>query len=100
MNTKQIVLSVLALDFLALTAWVVWEYGYLGTFATILSSWPGVLLSVDLLLAIGMVASWMIVDARKHGLAVWPYLLVTLALGSVGPLAYLVVRERALAPRR
>lgn len=100
MNRKQILLSLVFLDFLALNAWVVAEHGYIGAFATILSTLPGILVFVDLTLALGMVMAWMWTDARKHGLTVAPYLLVTLALGSLGPLAYLVRREWALAPRR
>ena len=39
----------------------------------------------------------MVPDARRHGLPAWPFVLVTLALGSIGALSYLVVRS---LPRR
>lgn len=100
MNRKQVLLTLIAVDFLALNAWVIAEHGYLGTFATIFATMPGILVSIDLLLALSMVMAWMWTDARKHGLTVTPYLLVTLALGSLGPLAYLVRREWSLVPRR
>jgi hypothetical protein len=101
MNTKQIVLSILAADFLALTAWAVAEVGYFEIFAGILAGPGSILLGVDLLLALGMVLAWMWVDARKHGLAFAPWLLLTAALGSAGPLLYLVRRESLLrAPGR
>ena len=38
MNTKQIVLSLLLVDFLALTAWAVAEVGYFNIFAGILAN--------------------------------------------------------------
>lgn len=100
MNARQIVFAALALDFLLLTAWVVYQNGYLGTFAELFSSWPGVLASVDLLLALTLVAGWMIADAGKLGLRVAPYLVLTLLLGSFGPLVYLVRREWALRGQR
>lgn len=100
MNTKQIVLSVVLVDFLAFTGWVVANHGYFGLIAEAHSSWPGVQVLVDLIIALSLVMGWMVVDARKHGLVVWPYLVATLALGSLAPLAYLVRREWALAPRR
>ena len=33
-------------------------------------------------------------DARERGLPFWPYAVLGLFLGSVGPLAYLIHRER------
>lgn len=100
MNRKQILLSLVFVDFLAFSAWVVAEYGFVGTFATILSNLPGIQVFTDLFIALCMVMAWMWTDARKHGLSVAPYLLATLAVGSLGPLAYLIRREWALAPRR
>lgn len=100
MNAKQIVLSIVTLDFLAFTAWVVAEHGLVGVFAEVLSTWPGVQVMTDLVIALCIVMAWMIVDARKLGLSVAPYILATLAAGSLGPLAYLLRREWALAPRR
>lgn len=99
MNTKQIVLSVIIVDFLVLTAYAVAEHGYIGIFVHELSSWAGIQVLTDLTLALGMVMAWMLADARKHGLTVAPYLVITLALGSFGPLFYLVRREWAIRGR-
>lgn len=100
MNRKQILLTLVFIDFLAFTAWVVAEYGFVGIFTAVLSTWPGVQVFIDLLIGMGMVMAWMWTDARKHGLNVAPYLLATLIAGSLGPLAYLIRREWALEPRR
>jgi hypothetical protein len=99
MNKKQILLTILAVDFLALTAWAIAEVGFLNIFAGVLDNPGSILLGVDLVLALGMVAAWMWVDARKHGLTVLPYLLLTAILGSAGPLIYLVRRESLLRRR-
>ena len=44
----------------------------------------------DLLIALGMVLTWMWADARRRGVSPLPYLAVTLLTGSVGTLLYLV----------
>ncbi|MBL9102587.1 MAG: DUF2834 domain-containing protein [Myxococcales bacterium] len=96
MNKKQILLTIVLVDFLALTAWAVAEVGFVQIFAGLLDNPGSVQVGVDLLLAIGMIAAWMWVDARKHGLTVAPYLLLTATLGSIGPLVYLIRRESLL----
>lgn len=96
MNKKQILLTIVLVDFLALTAWAIAEVGFVQIFAGLLDNPGSVQVGVDLLLAIGMIAAWMWVDARKHGLTVAPYLLLTATLGSIGPLLYLIRRESLL----
>lgn len=99
MNRKQIVLSILTLDFLALTGYAIYEHGYLGIFARAAESTATILLAVDLLLALAMVVAWMWVDANRHGLRVWPYLLISALFGSAGPMLYLIRRESLLQTR-
>ena len=36
---------------------------------------------------------WMVIDARQRGANPWPFVVVTLFLGSFGPLLYLFARE-------
>lgn len=98
MNRKQIVLAVITFDFVCLTAWAVVEHGYIAIFANIFQDLATIQVGVDLVLALGMVAAWMWTDAARHGLRVWPYLLMTPFLGSIGPLLYLLHRESALKP--
>ena len=93
MNRKQIVLALVLADFAALTAWAVWQHGYLGIFELALASTATSLLLVDLVIALGLVLIWMMGDSRERGLAFLPYALLTLAFGSVGPLLYLIRRE-------
>lgn len=93
MNTRQILLSIVALDFLAFSLWVVADQGFIGMFETLLSTWSGVQVLADLSIALTMILVWMVVDARRRGIAALPFIVATLALGSIGPLAYLVRRE-------
>jgi hypothetical protein len=48
---------------------------------------------VDLTIALSLVTLWMWQDAAERGIGVFPYVLLTLTLGSIGPLLYLLRRE-------
>jgi protein-S-isoprenylcysteine O-methyltransferase Ste14 len=48
---------------------------------------------LDLLVMLGLFAAWIRHDARWHRLPAWAYMLLTVAAGSMGALAYLVHRE-------
>jgi len=50
----------------------------------------GTLLGIDLLCALMIGAVWITRDARTKGLSSWPYLVLTVATGSLGLLLYLV----------
>jgi len=104
MNKKQWLVAFVLADFVALNAFVVWQYGYVGFIREVLSSLPGIAVFVDLCIALTLVGVWMWNDARARGIAVVPYLVAGLFLGSVGPLAYLLralghpASERASTP--
>ena len=92
MNLKQIGLGLVLADFVALTAYAVWHYGYLAFFDIHAMNAINVQVFVDLCIALAMVASWMWQDARARGVSAVPYLVATLFLGSIGPLFYLFRR--------
>lgn len=46
----------------------------------------------DLGIALGLVMVWMWQDARQQGISPLPFVALTLGLGSVGPLLYLIRR--------
>jgi len=90
MNGKQIGLAVLLADFLALTAYAVWAHGYVGIFEMLLANPATILGSTDLVIALSMVSVWLWQDAKSRGISAVPYLVLTAALGSAGPLLYLI----------
>ena len=92
MNAKQIGLAVVLADFAAFTAYVVYQYGYLEFYRAAVSNAVTIQVSIDLIIALSLVTVWMWRDARDRGMSVLPYLLVTLTLGSIGPLLYLIRR--------
>lgn len=94
-------LAVLLAVFLGFTTWsltIVAGQGLGGLVSLVgREPWAAQLL-VDLSLSLLVAWSWLRHDARTRGLTAWPYMVATVAVGSVAVLAYLIHRE--LAGRR
>jgi hypothetical protein len=67
-------------------------FGGLGRAVLGVNAWSTVLVT-DLAIALAMVCVWVYRDARRRGKSPLPYLVLTLATGSLGPLLYVLVRE-------
>jgi len=97
------VLGLVFLGFAALNVHVIETVGYLGFWQAITANVATEAALVDLVIAMGLVTVWMWNDAQEQRLPFWPYAVVGLLLGSLGPLAYLIHRElralRATRPR-
>ena len=100
MSMKQLGLWWALVDFCALTVYAIFTDGYFAfpgiamEFAT--SSMWGAQIMADFMIALTIALGWVIADARKRDLPYWPFVLLTLTLGSIGPLAYLLHRERVM----
>ena len=101
MSARLLVLVLVILAFGALSTLALMDVGYFGILAPHFQSWGGAQVFTDLVILAVLASVWMIGDARARGLSAWPFIAITLFLGSFGPLLYLVVREmRATAPRQ
>ncbi len=93
MNRKALVPAIVLTLFVAFSSWVVAQEGYFG-FVTLAVTEPwGGQIFLDLCIALVLVSGWLIRDARSRGINPWPYVLTIPLLGSIPPLAYLVVRS-------
>lgn len=92
---KRIVLTIVLIAFLALTASAVWQHGYLGIFTSQFETLAGMQALVDLVIAVSLFLVWMWQDAKAAGRNPWPWLLLTLVSGSIGPLVYLLLYKSA-----
>ena len=81
------------------SSWVLWTHGYVAIWQAGMASAPALQVLLDLVIACGLISAWMLGDAKARGLNAWPFVAITLAAGSFGPLSYLLWREhRAEAP--
>jgi hypothetical protein len=90
MNTRRILSLILFVPFTALTLYAIAQVGYIGIFDYHRHSPAGWQVFADLVVALLLVAAWMIVDAKKSGRNPFPWIVATLFLGSIGPLLYLM----------
>ena len=98
MNSRQVGLSIVLVGFAALNAYCFYTFGTAGFLNAALANAATVAVFIDLVIALTMVAVWMVRDAAQRGATVLPYLLLTLFMGSIGPLIYLIGRFRAENP--
>lgn len=91
---RNLIAIVLVL-FGALTAVALWQHGYWGIIEPHFRTFGAAQVFVDLVIALTLVMVWMWRDARAAGRSPWPWIVATLALGSFGPLVYLLTRRPA-----
>lgn len=96
---QKVILSLVLAAFAVLTALALWFHGYWGIVAPHFQSFGAAQVLVDLVIALGLFLVWMWRDAQASGRNPWPWLVLTLAAGSFGPLLYLLTR-RATPPHR
>ncbi len=100
MSARLIVLVAVIGGFTLLTALALMDVGYFGILKPHFLSWGAAQVFADLVIALMLVCIWMVNDARVRGMSAWPFIAITLVMGSFGPLLYLVVREmRSTGPR-
>ena len=76
----------------ALSVAALLQHGYFDIFTLPLQTLAGTQVLVDLVIALSLVMVWIWRDAKATGRNAWPWIIVTLALGSFGPLLYLLTR--------
>lgn len=89
---QRTLLVIVLVLFGALSAAALWQHGYFGIFALHFQTFGGAQVLADLAIALVLVMVWMWHDAKATGRNVWPWIAVTLVLGSFGPLLYLLTR--------
>jgi len=89
MNRRTLAIAIL-IPFTLLTLYAVSQVGFIGIFEYHLHSPAGWQVIADLVIALVLLLTWLVPEARKAGRNPWPWVVATLLLGSIGPLLYLV----------
>jgi len=91
---KKLVVVVVLAAFSALTIAAVAQHGYVGIFEYQFRSLAGLQVLADLSIALLLVLAWLWQDARANARNPYPWVVLTLAAGSFGPLLYLLTAPR------
>jgi hypothetical protein len=89
------VLIAVTAAFSAFTLWVLAQTGLIGFYEQLLGTPAGWQVFADIAIALVLVLAWMWRNAADNGRRFWPYAIVTLTLGSIGPLLYLLLMPSA-----
>lgn len=95
MNLKKLLLWSVLIEFALFSGWVMWEVGYIGIWQAGFASIGSLQILLDLVICASIISMWLYQDARQRGINPWPWLVATLAAGSLPVLFYLIVRERS-----
>lgn len=80
-----------------LTGYALMDVGYWGIISYHFPSSAGWQVGTDLVIVCSLAIFWMIGDARKTGRNPWPFIALTVVLGSFVPLFYLLFGQRRRA---
>ncbi len=87
----RLTLASVLISFLALTALTLWHHGYIGIFTTHLTSYAGIQVFTDLVIALSFLIVWLWIDTQKYQRNPWPWIIGTMTTGSIAPLVYLLM---------
>ena len=90
---QRSLISIILILFGGLSAAALWQHGYWGIVEPHFQSLGGAQVLADLIIALVIVMVWMWRDAKATGRNIWPWIALTLTLGSFGPLIYLLTRS-------
>jgi hypothetical protein len=91
---RSILLTIL-IAFSTLTAVALWHHGYWGIIEPHFKSFGAAQVLTDLTIALSIFLVWMWRDAAATGRNPWPWIVLTVVAGSIGPLVYLLTRKSA-----
>lgn len=92
--TRQMLALLILIPFTILSLYALYQVGYIGIFDYHRHSPAGWQVFSDLVIACVLLCVWMVPEARRRQINPWPFVLLTLFLGSFGPLLYLLIHGR------
>ena len=93
MQANKLILTFVLVAFSIQGIYVLSQVGYWNIWIHNLNHIAGQQVFAELLISLSLVMVWMWHDAKTTGRNVWPWIALTLAAGSFGPLIYLLTTK-------
>ncbi len=93
MSNRRILAIILLIPFSILTVYALSQVGYIGIIDYHRYSPAGWQVIIDLVIALILVLTWLVPEAKKAGRNPWPWVVLTIFTGSIGPLLYLATKK-------
>jgi hypothetical protein len=93
MQRSKLIALIVLIAFGIQGLYIMGHIGYWAIWTNNLNHLAGQQALADLCIALSFVMVWMWRDAKATGRNVWPWIVLTLAAGSFGPLIYLLTRK-------
>ena len=90
------IITIVLIPFTILTVVALVQFGPLGVFAEAFKNFATIQVFCDLLISCIIILVWMYRDAKQNNRKFWPWCIVTLAIGSFGPLIYLLLKKEKI----
>ena len=87
---QKLCLGLTLILFAVLTGITLWHDGYTGVLTYQMQTFAGQQVFADLSIALTLIMVWMFQDAKQARRNPWIWIVLTLFLGSFGPLLYLI----------
>ena len=88
--TRRALAILILIPFSILSLYALMKVGYIGIFDYHRHSPAGWQVFTDLVIACVLLLALIVPEAKRRGINPWPFVLLTVVLGSFGPLAYFV----------
>jgi hypothetical protein len=93
MQVNKLILTIVLIAFSIQGVYVLSQIGYWNIWIHNLNHVAGQQVFADLLISLSFVTVWMWRDAKATGRNIWPWIALTLAAGSFGPMIYLLTAK-------
>jgi hypothetical protein len=90
----KLIATLILIPFAILSTAALWQVGYLGLFTQQFANFGTQQVLADLFIAVGICMYWMWRDAQVSGRNPWPWIAVSMVLGSFGPLLYFITAKK------